>query len=1334
MIHILDGQNDLILDVITLDKIIDDTHRKSLVDFIETYEFAALVDGSYADYLTDRNRLIIPDDNGDLREFVIVKAEKIRDRGGLFVDVFAQATYLDLSKLNVVRPYNFKGTPSQHIGRALNDTGWQAGIVEVGGNISISEESFTSPYAYLRRIAKEFGGELNYRITHDGNRITGRYVDLLERIGQWRGKEVTLGKDLETIRRVEEQDVVTALLGLGPVREDGSRIEVMVEDEDALQRWGRVDENGKLHHLIEAYEIESERDDMSEAEARQYTRTALDKRISLMVSYETTIVDLADVAGLEHEEMFFGDTIRIKDEGFSPPLYLEARIFEMDRSLKQKAKKDIKLGDYIEYTEEEVNAIWEQLRKEIQDRLARMVIATVISSGGDVFKNGVGSTALTAKTFVAGNESDEDGVTYDYQWIKLDKNGEQVDGFIETGKTITVNANDIDEKATYRVLIAYGLDVVTTSEYTLTHLYDGQDGVEGRPGKDGKSSYTHVRYSQNANGSGMTTNPVNAVYIGIAITESPTAPEDNTAYDWSKIKGDDGVGTPGEDGKTSYVHIKYSNDGGTTFTGNNGENPGDYIGTYTDFTKADSNNVNDYTWAKVKGEKGDKGEDGKDGPQGIPGEKGEDGKTYYTWVKYANTPTSGMSDNPSGKDYIGFAYNKETPTMSTNYNDYTWSLYKGPQGVQGIKGADGQTTYTWVKYADTDTGGGMSDNPEGKLYIGLAFNKTTATESNNASDYSWSLMPQNITVGGRNLLRNSVTEHEKDSSLTSLTYLEITHGLISGEEYTISFDARTTNGSDNFYISTSVIKGNTFQRIFDLVPSTIYKRYSFSFIAREGSEDVVEIMINNRISNNHNNTGCLYIKELKLEKGNVATDWTPAPEDVDASIQAVQTTADGKNSIFRQNTQPATAGRKVGDVWFQTNADNRMHVFNGTSWAQAGFGEQAIVADSITANHIKSLNGLNVNDQFKVDNQGNVEFGGHLQGASGTFGEVMVTDGDFNLKDPVTGVEYSATPRRNLLQDHSFELLIPDPESIDQESIERNYLGVVPNKYIYDNSPWERVRNPKVTVQFAPDSRNALAIFGERAIVVRDANYYRQYVYEGIGAGAQYTLSGFFKRQWNAPGGGIPRFEVWHISGNGTRLTRLINATFTPVKNDYTVERHAATFTVPSNYGIEDSLEIIISGGNENWVHCDGAQMVEGDRPSVYQPEDSVWDITKGNYSVNKKMRSLWTGSRYPTATAGQIIYPEKRLSECNSGWVIKWQAYASGSGISNSDFVYTVIPKTHAYYNEGGGIKIVLGGGIANDVIYKKYIYVFDDRIEGHAGNGTNGNEVRVISGVYEI
>src|SRR5690625_4019208 len=231
-------------------------------------------------------------------------------------------------------------------------------------------ENHTSPYEFIKRIAREFEVELRFRVETDGQRITGRYVDMLERIGEWRGRQVEFGRDLDGIRRIEKQDIVTALLGLGPEKEDGTRMEVLVEDEDALQRWGRVDEHGNLHHLIEVYEIQSDRQEMTETEARQYTRTAVDKRINTQVGYETTVVDLEEVPGMSNKKIRFGDTLQIKDTEFNPPLYLEARVYEMTRSLKHKAKKDIKLGDYIEYTEEEVSAVFNQLRNEIRRKVS----------------------------------------------------------------------------------------------------------------------------------------------------------------------------------------------------------------------------------------------------------------------------------------------------------------------------------------------------------------------------------------------------------------------------------------------------------------------------------------------------------------------------------------------------------------------------------------------------------------------------------------------------------------------------------------------------------------------------------------------------------------------------------------------------------------------------------------------------------------------------------------------------------------------------------------------------------------------------------------------------
>ena len=79
------------------------------------------------------------------------------------------------------------------------------------------------------------------------------------------------------------------------------------------------------------------------------------------------------------------------------------------------------------------------------------------------------------------------------------------------------------------------------------------------------------------------------------------------------------------------------------------------------------------------------------GADGSQGEPGVDGQTLYVWIKYADDVTgSGMSNDPTDKEYIGIAYNKMTDEASTNANDYTWLLIKGPQGDKGDPGVTGE--------------------------------------------------------------------------------------------------------------------------------------------------------------------------------------------------------------------------------------------------------------------------------------------------------------------------------------------------------------------------------------------------------------------------------------------------------------------------------------------------------------------------------------------------------------------------------------------------------------------------------------------------------------------
>ncbi|GAE32454.1 phage tail spike protein [Alkalihalobacillus hemicellulosilyticus] len=257
MIHITDGQQDNIIGVITPRHIIDNTHRQSLKDTLETFEFTTFADQSFSEYLGKHNRVIIPAEDEGYKEFVINESIKRRNADGLEAEVYASATYLLLKKAKVIDPQTLSEyTPSMYLGWALNGTEWRPGIVEGSGYRTLIIESHTNPYAFLKRVANEFDLELRFRVETNGNRVTGRYVDLLERVGQWQGREVELGKDLQGIRRIEKTDnIYTALRGIGPADEDGTRLEVLVEDEEALQRWGRPNEQGELQHLIDVYEL-----------------------------------------------------------------------------------------------------------------------------------------------------------------------------------------------------------------------------------------------------------------------------------------------------------------------------------------------------------------------------------------------------------------------------------------------------------------------------------------------------------------------------------------------------------------------------------------------------------------------------------------------------------------------------------------------------------------------------------------------------------------------------------------------------------------------------------------------------------------------------------------------------------------------------------------------------------------------------------------------------------------------------------------------------------------------------------------------------------------------
>lgn len=162
-----------------------------------------------------------------------------------------------------------------------------------------------------------------------------------------------------------------------------------------------------------------------------------------------------------------------------------------------------------------------------------------------------------------------------------------------------------------------------------------------------KASNTHqyypwTRYADDDTGTGLSADPAGKTYMAVVWSDKSAEPSDEPADyagKWQRVKGDDGVGVAGpkgDDGKTSYFHTAYADDvnGGGMSQSPDGKT---YIGTYSDFTEADSVTASDYTWVLIKGTDGKNGSDGKDGAQGPAGPAGKDITSYDSGVTLPTT-------------------------------------------------------------------------------------------------------------------------------------------------------------------------------------------------------------------------------------------------------------------------------------------------------------------------------------------------------------------------------------------------------------------------------------------------------------------------------------------------------------------------------------------------------------------------------------------------------------------------------------------------------------------------------------------------------------------------
>lgn len=295
----------------------------------------------------------------------------------------------------------------------------------------------------------------------------------------------------------------------------------------------------------------------------------------------------------------------------------------------------------------------------------------------------------------------------------------------------------------------------------------------------------------------------------------------------------------------------------------------------------------------LQGERGLQGLQGLKGDQGIPGIKGADGKTQYTHIAYADTVSgSGFSQTDTDKAFIGM-YQDFNTTGSRNPQDYRWSKWKGSDGRDGIPGkagADGRTPYVHFAYADSADGRtGFSLTQDGtKRYLGVCTNFDKANSANPA-DYAWNDTAGSVSVGGRNLLKGSKGPFKPDKKPANfdnnvLYKSETSVYLEQDQKYLISaksdgdFTALHNPNieSDNVTLWLMDDKYQNYQIVSDLKTGTTGTL--ITWVKPTGNYHL-------RV-NTYHKTASKSVWEVKIEKGTVKTDWTPAIEDVQDDIDS----------------------------------------------------------------------------------------------------------------------------------------------------------------------------------------------------------------------------------------------------------------------------------------------------------------------------------------------------------------------------------------------------------------------------------------------------------------
>ena len=421
-----------------------------------------------------------------------------------------------------------------------------------------------------------------------------------------------------------------------------------------------------------------------------------------------------------------GDVIYISDNNFLNGLLLRVRVEKISTSLSKPMTYKIEVSNIVEMAS--------QLSSSMLDRYARMIedakpyTMSVLTSNGVAFKSLDDETRLYPRLYKGGKLQKEDTGRYftyevndqvigsgDYLDIKSkDYAGQEkivvkVKGW-DNGEVVFQNDITIftvkDGKDAYSLIPStnngtqfvngYGISAVSLKLLKGTEQLNLDDYAISWKMKHGNETGYSDFSSTNKQISVSTTDFVKTATYYATVTTKKGALIATTEVTFSNVQ-DGAAGTPGavgRDGRQTFIHIAYANsaDGRKDFHVSDGTNK-EYLGQYTDFVQADSDDPTRYTWTKIKGDKGDKGERGNDGIAGKNGVGLRSTNITYGISDNENTQPANWTAQPPTLVKGKYLWTKTQWTYTDNTSEIgyqkTYIPQNGSNGTDGLPGKDG---------------------------------------------------------------------------------------------------------------------------------------------------------------------------------------------------------------------------------------------------------------------------------------------------------------------------------------------------------------------------------------------------------------------------------------------------------------------------------------------------------------------------------------------------------------------------------------------------------------------------------------------------------------------